>query len=268
MLQGSRQDWTSANLHGGVHGVFKPLETIDNPIGLCRFYRMSSKKSNVLTGPKSADCTHKIHDMIKLAKGVRQPLTVIVFKGEMVTPLGLLQELHLRLTLSHIAIHTLEEVKVGPKNHMSCCPICTYVVKNDYSFLNHIIIGHYWSSFSCRKCLKFMVSNGQQMKRHIPDCGKPKKECKKKCSKGNKVLKVLSSPKSGHKSKKVKKNKADKEGISVVGQKKPCSSPSKSSMVATSQEQAPNTPHHSACKANSTSGHPKKSKKCEKCEKS
>ena len=37
------------------HGVFKPLETIDNPMGLCRFYWTSSKKSNVLTGPKSAD---------------------------------------------------------------------------------------------------------------------------------------------------------------------------------------------------------------------
>ena len=138
-------------------GVFKPVETIDNPMGLCRFYRMSSKKSNVLTGPKSADCTCKIHDMIKLAKGVGWPLTVIVFEGETVTPLGLLQELHLRLTLSCIAIHTLEEVKVGPKNRVSCCPICAYVVKNDYSFLNHIIVGHYWSSFSCRKCLKFVV---------------------------------------------------------------------------------------------------------------
>ena len=71
-------------------GVFKPVETIDNPMGLCRFYRTSSKKSNVLTGPKSADCTRKIHDMIKLAKGVGQPLTVIVYEGETVTPLGLL----------------------------------------------------------------------------------------------------------------------------------------------------------------------------------
>ena len=53
------------------HGVFKPVETIDNPMGLCRFYQMSSKKSNVLTGLKSADCARKIHDMIKLAKGVR-----------------------------------------------------------------------------------------------------------------------------------------------------------------------------------------------------
>ena len=248
--------------------VFKPVETIDNPMGLCRFYQMSSKKSNVLTGPKSADWTRKIHDMIKLAKGVGWPLTIIVFKGEMVTPLDLLQELHSCLTLSHIAIHTLEEVKVGPKNHMSCCPICAYVVKNDYSFLNHIIIGHYWSSFSCGKCLKFVVTNGQKMKRHIPDCGKPKKEHKKKCSKGNKAPKVLSSPKSGHKSKKAKKNEADKEGISTAGQKKPHGSPSKSSTATTSQEQAPNTLCHSACKANSTSGHPKKSKKHEKSKKS
>ena len=27
--------------------------------------------------------------------------------------------------------------------------MCMYVIKNDYAFLNHIIIGHYWSSFSC-----------------------------------------------------------------------------------------------------------------------
>ena len=33
------------------------------------------------------------------------------------------------LTLSHIAIHMPEEVKVGPKNCMSCCPICAYMVK-------------------------------------------------------------------------------------------------------------------------------------------
>ena len=148
MVQGSRQDWTTATYMKECR-VFKPLETIDNAMGLCRFYRTSSKKSNVLTGLKSADCARKIHDMVKLAKGVRWQLTVVVFEGEMVTPLGLLQELHSRLTLSCITIHTLKEVKVGPKNHMSCCLICTYVVKNDYLFLIHIIVGHYWSSFSC-----------------------------------------------------------------------------------------------------------------------
>ena len=57
------------------HGVFKPMEAINNPMGLCRFYQMSSKKSNLLTGPKSTDCTCKIHDIIKLAKGVGWPLS-------------------------------------------------------------------------------------------------------------------------------------------------------------------------------------------------
>ena len=129
------------------HGVFKPLDTIDNPMGFCRFYWTSSKKSNVFIGLKSADSTCKIQDMIKLAKGVGWLLTVVVFKGETVTLLGFLQELHSCLTLSHITIHMPEEVKVGPKNHVSCCPIRTYVVKNNYSFLNHIIIWHYWRVF-------------------------------------------------------------------------------------------------------------------------
>ena len=236
-------------------GVFKPAEAINNPMGLCRFYQMSTKKSNVLTGPKSTDCAHKIQGMVELAKGVGRPLTVVVFEGESVTPMCLLQELRSCLTLSHIAIHTLEEVKVGPMNHMSCCPICAYVVKNDHLFLNHIIIGHYWSSFSCGKYLKFMATDGQQMKRHIPGCGKPQKEHKKKHSTNNKAPEVCSSSKSGHKSKKAKKKKKDKEGIGVVGQKKPRSSPTKSSTAATSQEQAPHTPRHGTCKA--TSGCPR-----------
>ena len=135
-------------------------------MGLCRFYQMSSKKSNVLTGSKSANCTHNIQGMVELAKGVGRLLTVIVFEGESVTPLCLLQKLHSCLTLSCIVIST-PEVKVGPNNCMSCCPICAYVAQNDYSFLNHIIVRHYWSSFSCGRCLKFIVTTGQQMKRHV-----------------------------------------------------------------------------------------------------
>ena len=195
--------------------VFKAAETINNPMGLCRFYCTSPKKSNVLTGPKSADCTRKIQGMVELAKGVRQPLTVVVFEGELVTPVCLLQDLHLCLTLSHIAIHTPEEAKVGLMNHVSCCPICAYVVKNNNSFLNHIIVRHYQSSFSCGKCLKFMVADAQQMRRHIADCGVPQKERKKKRSTHNKAPEARSSSRSGHKSKKAKKKKTDKEGIGV-----------------------------------------------------
>ena len=220
------------------HGVFKPAEAINNPMGLCRFYRTSSKKSNVLTGPSSADCTRNIQGMVELAKGVRQPLTVIVFEGESVTPLCLLQELHLRLTLSHIEISTPDEVKVGQKNCVSCCPICAYMAQNDNLFLNHIIVGHYWSSSSCGKCLKFVAATGQQMKRHILGCGKPQKEHMRRHSSNNQVPEARSSLRSGHESKKAK-NKSDKEGIGAAGWKKPPGTPTKTSMVATSQEQAP-----------------------------
>ena len=122
-------------------------------MGLCQFYRTSPKKSNVLTGLKSADCACKIQGMVEIAKRVGQLLTVVVFKGESVISMCLLQELLSCLTLSHIVIHTPEEAKVGVKNHVYCCPICAYVVKNDLVFLNHIIVGHYWGSFSCGKCL-------------------------------------------------------------------------------------------------------------------
>ena len=135
----------------------------------------------------------------------------MVFEGGMVTLLGLLQELHSCLTLSCIPIHTPEEVKMGQKNWVSCCPICAYVIKNDCTFLNHIIIGHYWSSFSCGKCLEFVVSSRQQMKKHFPKCHGPKKACKKGHSKGGKLPELWDSHKSGHKPKKGKKDKVDKD---------------------------------------------------------
>ena len=73
------------------------------------------------------NCARNIQGMVELAKGVRRPLTIIVFEGESVTPLCLLQELHSRLTLSCIMISTPEEAKVGPKNCVSCCPIYVHV---------------------------------------------------------------------------------------------------------------------------------------------
>ena len=134
------------------------MDAISNPKGLCQFYQMNLKKSNVLTGLK---CACKIQGMVEMAKRVGWLLTVIVFEGESVSPECLLQELHSCLTLCHIAIHTPDEAKVGVKNCMYCCHICVYIVKNHLVFLNHIIVGHYWGSFSCGKCLAFMVVTTQ-----------------------------------------------------------------------------------------------------------
>ena len=99
----------------------------------------------------------------------------------------------------------------GAENRVSCCPICAYVIKNDYVFLNHIIISHYWSSFSCGKCLEFAVSSEQQMKKHFPKCCGPKEAHKKVCSKGGRSSGLWGNHKSSHKPKKGKKDKADKD---------------------------------------------------------
>ena len=85
------------------HGVFKPLDTIVNPLGLRRFYWTDPQKSNVITGLKSAGITHKIRHLLQLAKELKWPLTLMVFEGGTVTLLGLLQELP--FTLDPLTYH-------------------------------------------------------------------------------------------------------------------------------------------------------------------
>ena len=101
------------------------------------------------------------------------------------------------------------------------------------------------------------------MKRHILGCGKPQKEHKRKHSFSNQVPEVHSGPKSGHESKKAKK-KSDKEGVGMVGWKKQRSTPTKTCMAATPQEQTRNTLRCSAHQATSVSGHLQMPKKREK----
>ena len=211
-------------------GVFKPMETVNNPMGLCRFYRTGVNKSNVLTGPKSADCAHKIHGLVEMAKGVRQMLTIIAFEGESFSPVCLLQELHSHLTLT---IHTPDEARVGVRNHMYCCPICMFVAKSNIVFLNHIIVGHYWGSFSCGKCLVSVVATTWVMKRHFAGCGKPQVEHSKAHSMHSKAH---HDSKSSCRSRKAKKR--TKEGVGTVAQKRPHSSPTKSIPVVSFLEQA------------------------------
>ena len=151
--------------------VFKPMEFTNNPMGLCPFYCTSPEKANVLVGPKSAESAHRIHRLIEIAKRIGWQLTVVVFEGKSISPWCLLSELHLHLALSRFTIHTPEEAKIGISIRMYCCPICAYVVKNNTAFLNHIIVGHYWGSFSCRKCLAFTADTAEQMMGHLTSCG-------------------------------------------------------------------------------------------------
>ena len=215
------------------HRVFKPTESINNLMGFCRFYRMSPEKSNVLTGPKSAECAREIYGMVEVAKRVGQQLTVVIFDCESVSPMCLLRELHSRVALLRIAIHTPEEVEAGVWNHVYCCSICMYIVKNEVTLLDHIIVGHYWGSFSSGRCLAFTVATAEQMIRHIVNCGQSQIRHHRVRSMHCKVHRGF---KSSHKSRKAKKR--SKEGVSVAPQKKLCSSPMGSLAKVPSHEKA------------------------------
>ena len=207
------------------HGVFKPTEIVNNPMGLCQFYCTSPEKSNVLTGPKLADCTHKIYRMVEIARVMGHQFTIIIFNGESISPMCLLGELHSRTSLLRMAIHTDREANMGRRNYVYCCPICAYVVKNATALLDHIVVGHYWGSFSCGMCLSFAATNAEEMKRHVGTCVQSQTGHCRVCS--THPVKHCGK-KSSHKSKKAAKR--TNEGAGATAQQKPCDSP-------TSQEQ-------------------------------
>ena len=190
-------------------GVFKPMESINNPMGLCWFYQMSPRKANVLVGPKLAECACRIHCLIEIAKRLGWQLMVVVFEGESVSPWCLLSELHSHLALSQFTIHTPDKAKIGIRNCVYCCPICAYVIKNNTTLLDHIIVGHYWGSFSCGKCLAFTAHTAEEMRGHFTHCGWSETEhprVRSTCRKAHQ------GSKSSHKSNKGKKTK---EGVST-----------------------------------------------------
>ena len=189
-------------------GAFKPTESINNPRGLCRFYHMSPGKANVLVGPKSAASARRIHLLIEIAKGLGRQLTVVVFEGESVTPKCLLGELHSHMALLWYALHTSDEAKMGIRNHIYCCPICAYVISNSTTLLDHIVVGHYWGSFSCGVCLSFATHTVVGMMAHLIGCGKSETEGAKARSP---CKKARQGSKSGHRS----KGKKSKEGTSA-----------------------------------------------------
>ena len=193
-------------------GIFKPVDSNNNPRGICRFYHTSPGKANILVGPKSAESAHWIHRLIEIAKGLGRQLTVVVFEGESVSPSCLLGELHSCMALSRFALKTPDEARIGIKDRTYCCPICAYVIDNHTTLLDHIVVGHCWGSYSCGQCLTFAAHTTVDMMAHLIGCGQPEMEHSKARSPREKVHQ---GSKSGRKS----KGKKSKKGNSSKGNK-------------------------------------------------
>ena len=152
------------------HGVFKPLQSTTNPLGLCHFYCVDPANVSTLPPLKQPATSEHVKSLLFLTNMLRRPYIIVVFQGGTVTPLGLLQELHTWSALARIPIYWSEETKDGHKPCVSCCPFCTYTVQNDLAYLNHIVCAHYNANFACGTCLSAVTSSGQQMKKHIKEC--------------------------------------------------------------------------------------------------
>ena len=152
------------------HGVFKPLASTTNPLGLCRFYPADPTIASTLPTPKPPANADHVKGLLLLAKTRSRPYIIVVFQGGAITALGLLQELHTWSALARIPIYRPEETKDGHRPHVSCCPFCAYTIQNDPAYLNHIVGMHYNANFTCGTCLSAVTPSCQQMKKHIGEC--------------------------------------------------------------------------------------------------
>ena len=151
-------------------GLFLPLPSTTNPLELCHFYRVDPANASTLSPPKPPAMAEHVKSLLLLTKMQQWPYIIVVFQGGPITPLGLLQELHMWSALACIPIYQSDETKDEHRPRMSCCPFCMYTIQNDPAYLNHIVGMHYNANFVCGTCLSAITSSGQQMKRHINEC--------------------------------------------------------------------------------------------------
>ena len=107
-------------------------------------------------------------------------------------------------------LHTSGEAKMGIRHRVFFCPICKYVANNPTTFLDHIVVGHYWGSFSCSVGLAFTTLTAVGMKAHLIGCGQYGMERSKAQSL---CEKAPQGSKSGRKS----KGKKSKKGNGMKG---------------------------------------------------
>ena len=98
----------------------------------------------------------QVKDLLKSARLIGCPYMILAHSTDSVTAMPMLRELHTATSLRHLQVD-LHDKSIK----MSFCPFCPYRGTNDLSYLNHIIIAHYNSSYGCGKCLKqaFMLSS-------------------------------------------------------------------------------------------------------------
>ena len=107
-----------------------------------------------------------------LHKGRRQghPLLIMAVAGEVVTPHGLLSELHMPGALQRLPMKCEDDPADQLRTKTSFCPFSSYHCRNDSKFLNHIVSFHYDAGYSCGKCVEEVFITSQSFKVHFKGC--------------------------------------------------------------------------------------------------
>ena len=133
---------------------------------LCRFYTLG------MTGDPPKFCTPRepathgqVRDLLKLACTISRPYLILAHSTDLVMAVSLLRELHTATCLRWLQVD-LQNKSVK----LSFCPFCAYVGGNDLSYLNHVIIAHYNTSYGCGKCLKQTFISSSALHTHKKVC--------------------------------------------------------------------------------------------------
>ena len=107
----------------------------------------------------------QVRDLLKLAQSLGHPYMILAHSTNSVTAVPMLLKLHMATCLRHLQVDLWDKsVK------MLFCPFCMYMGANDLSYLNHIIIVHYNTSYGCRKCLKQAFVSSSALHNHKKVC--------------------------------------------------------------------------------------------------
>ena len=115
--------------------------------------------------PREPTTRRQIRDLLKLTHAIGWPYLILVHSVDSVMAMLLLRELHITTCLWRLQVNLWDKsVK------LSFCPFCTYAGGNDLSYLNHIIIVHYNTSYGCGQCLKQAFVSSLALHTHKKVC--------------------------------------------------------------------------------------------------
>ena len=133
---------------------------------LCHFYAlgMTGNPPDFPTPWELVMCS-QVRDLLKSARSIVHPYMILAHSTNSMTTMSMLQELHMATCLRCLKVDLHDKTI-----KMSFCPFCAYAGTNDLSYLNHIIIVHYNTSYGSGKCLKQAFVSSSALHNHKKVC--------------------------------------------------------------------------------------------------